>query len=94
MSDNVEKPGHYTFGKYECIDVLTELCNTNDLQGIEGFLYGNVIKYLWRYKYKNGIEDLKKAKWYLDRLIKDQEEFHRVGFRINEDGNKEIINPK
>lgn len=69
MIDNVNKPNHYTFGKYECIDVLTELCNANNLQGVKGFLYGNVIKYLWRYKHKNGIEDLNKAKWYLERLI-------------------------
>ena len=69
MTDNVNKPNHYTFGKYECIDVLTELCNANNLQGVEGFLYGNIIKYLWRYKHKNGIEDLNKAKWYLERLI-------------------------
>ena len=37
MTDNVNKPNHYTFGKYECIDVLTELCNANNLQGVEGF---------------------------------------------------------
>ena len=72
MTDNVNKPTHYTFGKYECIDVITELCNTNKLQGIEGFLYGNVIKYLWRYKHKNGTEDLNKAKWYLQRLIDNE----------------------
>ena len=72
MNDNVNKPSHYTFGKYECIDVLTELCNANNLQGIEGFLYGNVIKYLWRYKHKNGIEDLNKAKWYLERVIDNE----------------------
>lgn len=72
MTDNVNKPNHYTFGKYECIDVLTELCNANNLQGVEGFLYGNIIKYLWRYKHKNGIEDLNKAKWYLQRLIDNE----------------------
>ena len=40
MTDNVEKPNHYTFGKYECIDVIEELSKQNDLQGAEGFLYG------------------------------------------------------
>ena len=67
-------------GKYECIDVIEELSKQNDLQGIEGFLYGNIIKYLWRYKHKNGIEDLQKARWYLDRLISHTEnDFKPVG---------------
>ena len=43
MNDNVNKPEHYTFGKYECIDVLTELCNANNLQGIEGFYMGMLL---------------------------------------------------
>ena len=77
MTDNVEKPEHYTFGKYECIDVIEELSKQNNLQGIEGFLYGNIIKYLWRYKRKNGIEDLQKARWYLDRLISHTENDYR-----------------
>lgn len=92
MTNNVDKPDHYTFGKYECIDVIEELAKQNDLQGAEGFLYGNVIKYLWRYKHKNGIEDLQKAKWYLERLIK-KSEFHKVGFRKNKEGNVELIDP-
>ena len=92
MTDNVDKPDHYTFGKYECIDIIEELAKQNDLQGVEGFLYGNVIKYLWRYKHKNGVEDLKKAKWYLERLIK-KSEFHKVGFRVNEEGKTELIDP-
>lgn len=73
MSDNVSKPSHYTYGKLECIDVIKEITNGNDTIGIEAFCLGNVIKYLWRYKHKNGLEDLKKAKWYLDRLIKENE---------------------
>ena len=42
MTDNVEKPNHYTFGKYECIDVIEELSKQNNLQGIEGF-------FVWQY---------------------------------------------
>lgn len=38
-----------------------------------GFLEGNIVKYISRYKLKNGIEDLKKAKWYLNKLIKQKE---------------------
>lgn len=65
--DNVNKPEHYTYSKYECIDVIKEI--TKDLTGEEAFCIGNAIKYLWRWKHKNGIEDVKKARWYLDRLI-------------------------
>ena len=71
--DNVNKPNHYTYGKYECIDVIKDITNGNDAIGIEAFCLGNVLKYLWRYKHKNGTEDLKKAKWYLERLIKENE---------------------
>ena len=75
MTDNVEKPNHYTFGKYECIDVIEELSKQNDLQGAEGFLYGNIIKYLWRYKHKNGI---------VDRLISNTEnDYKPVGEKEN-----------
>ena len=85
MTDNVEKPNHYTFGKYECIDVIEELSKQNDLHGAEGFLYGNIIKYLWRYKHKNGIEDLQKARWYLDRLISNTENDYKPVGENNED---------
>ena len=85
MTDNINKPEHYTFGKFECIDVIEELSKQNNLQGIEGFLYGNIIKYLWRYKHKNGIEDLQKARWYLDRLISNTEnDYKPVGENENE----------
>lgn len=71
MSDMVNHPPHYTAGKVECIDALDAA--TVNLKGIEAVCTANVIKYLWRWKQKNGIEDLKKARWYLDRLIKQQE---------------------
>lgn len=69
MSDSVNKPEHYTYGKYECIDVIHEL--TKDLAGVQAFCLGNTLKYLWRFTHKNGVEDLNKAKWYLDKLIKE-----------------------
>ena len=49
----------------ECIDAIKAA--TGD--GFEPYLQGNILKYLWRYNYKNGIEDLKKAQWYLSKLI-------------------------
>ena len=67
MSDNINRPPHYNAGKVECIDALEAA--TIGLTGIEAVCTANVIKYLWRWKLKNGSEDLKKAKWYLDRLL-------------------------
>jgi hypothetical protein len=66
----VNHPEHYTQGGIECIDA--EKAALGDL--FMGFLIGNALKYLWRFRHKNGIEDLKKARWYLDRAIKEQEE--------------------
>lgn len=64
QSDPVN-PQHYHGDN--CMIAIEEV--TQDLTGGEAFCTGNVIKYLWRWKQKNGVEDLKKARWYLDRLI-------------------------
>ena len=64
--DNVNSPSHY-LGKVECIDCIESA--TAGLNGIEAVCTGNAIKYLYRWKKKNGIEDLKKAKWYIDKII-------------------------
>lgn len=66
-SDPVNKPKHYTGGGIECIEAIEEA--TKDLTGIEAVCTANALKYIWRWKKKNGIEDLKKAQWYLNRLI-------------------------
>ena len=65
--DNVNHPPHYTKDKIECIDAIRSATS----EGYEYYLQGNIIKYIWRYNHKNGVEDLKKAKWYLKRLIKE-----------------------
>ena len=70
-SDNVNHPAHYTQGGIECIDALAAA--TTNLQGLEAVCTANAIKYLWRWKYKNGVQDLKKAKWYINRLLKELE---------------------
>jgi hypothetical protein len=72
MSDMVNHPSHYTSGKIECIDALESA--TEGLTGIEAVCTANAIKYLWRWKQKNGAEDLRKAKWYIDKLIEKQED--------------------
>ena len=66
-NDPVKKPGHYTYGRFECIDIIEDILA--DASGPEAFLIGNAIKYLWRFRHKNGTEDLEKARWYLDRAI-------------------------
>lgn len=65
--DNVNKPKHYNLGKVECIDAIESA--TIQKEGIEAVCTANIIKYLWRYESKNGLEDVRKAKWYLNRLI-------------------------
>lgn len=69
--DNVNSPLHYQ-GKVECIDCLESA--TEGLIGIEAVCTGNAIKYLFRWKKKNGIEDLKKAQWYINHLIEHENE--------------------
>ena len=64
--DNVNRPSHYRKGKVECIDAIKSA--TGD--GYQFYLQGNVIKYMWRFNHKNGLEDLQKAQWYLSELIK------------------------
>ena len=70
--DMVNHPVHYTQGGIECIDALKAA--TVSKTGIEAVCTANAIKYLWRYEEKNGIEDVKKARWYIDRLIRELEE--------------------
>lgn len=72
MDDKVNHPAHYTGGKIECIEAIEAA--TSKLTGFEGLCTGNAIKYLWRWKRKNGAEDLRKAKWYIDRLLKTIED--------------------
>lgn len=75
MSDKVNHPSHYTAGKVECIDGIEASCV--GLSGFEGYCTGSTLKYLWRWKHKSGLEDLRKARWFLDRLIQHVEEKER-----------------
>ena len=63
--DMVNSPAHYNKAGIETINALQAML-TN---GFDYYLQGNIVKYLWRYRYKNGVEDLKKAQWYLNKLI-------------------------
>lgn len=71
-NETVSHPAHYCQGGVECIDALEAA--TTGLHGIEAVCTANAIKYLWRWKHKNGVTDLHKAQWYIDRLIKQQEQ--------------------
>ncbi len=64
--DAVNNPSHYTTGGIECIDAMQAMLSREEFIG---YLRGNIFKYQWRYQHKNGIEDLKKAQWYANRLI-------------------------
>lgn len=66
MKDNVN-PSHYKQGKIECIDAIEAA--TVGKKGLDAVCTANVIKYIWRCEQKGGVEDLKKAKWYLEKMI-------------------------
>lgn len=66
--DNVNHPKHYGQGYIECIDYIADFLTYDEYIG---YLRGNVAKYLHRWRYKNGLEDLKKAQWYLARLVEE-----------------------
>lgn len=72
MIDMVNRPAHYNKGRVECIDAIEAA--TSDLNGIEAVCTANAIKYLWRWKQKNGTEDLKKARWYIEHLLERVDE--------------------
>lgn len=65
VHESVHAPKHYQGD--ECILAMEKMLGHDEFRG---FLRGNIFKYMWRYKDKNGLEDLRKANWYLDRLIK------------------------
>ena len=73
--DPVERPAHYNQDGIECIDYIRQV------RGLDGFIaycHGNMIKYQHRYRYKgNGVEDMKKAEWYVKRMNEALGEKHK-----------------
>ncbi len=65
-TDNVNHPSHYETGKYQCIDVMEE---TQGKEALKDFCICNAFKYIYRHRHKNGLEDVKKAVWYLNKYI-------------------------
>lgn len=70
MTDNVNKPAHYRQGDIEAIDAIRAALTPEEFRG---YCKGNTLKYVWRERHKGGTESLKKARWYLDRLIAEDE---------------------
>lgn len=75
MADNVNNPSHYTAGGIETLDYIKAKLTADEYAG---YLQGNILKYISRYKHKNGVEDLRKAEFYLRELIALQERHFRV----------------
>lgn len=69
--DPVNHPSHYNQSSIECIDAIEAAIN--GLDGFEGHCTGTSMKYIWRWKWKNGTQDIKKSIWYLQKLLKYEE---------------------
>jgi len=69
-NDNVNHPAHYTMGRIETIEAISAALGN---EGFQAYCAGNVLKYVFRYKLKEGSISLKKARWYLDKLIAEVE---------------------
>lgn len=68
MTDNVNRPDHYTRGGIECIDAIKAALTPEEFRG---YCKGNIIKYIWRERHKGGDESLQKARWYLNKVLED-----------------------
>lgn len=69
QTDSVNHPNHYTQGGIECVDAM-KAC-VSGLNEMEAVCTSHALKYLWRWKHKNGAEDIRKCIWWLERLLKE-----------------------
>jgi hypothetical protein len=67
-ADPVNHPPHYNQGEIECIDAIRAALGRD---GFIAYCQGNALKYLWRHEHKGGVEDWRKADWYINRAIKE-----------------------
>lgn len=73
--DPVNNPPHYNMGEIECIDYIKQVLG---LDGFIAYCHGNMIKYQHRYRYKQKpVEDMDKARWYLEKMIETLREKHK-----------------
>ena len=88
MSDMIDHPKHYTKGSLEVIDIIKAIVETKE-DTFQAYLVSNVVKYICRYEHKGSpVEDLRKAKWYLNRLI---QECGKIERDLQKPGSKTII---
>lgn len=66
MNDPVNHPSHYTQGEIECIDAIESALTPEEFGG---FCKATALQYIWRERFKGGVQDLEKAKWFIDREI-------------------------
>ena len=71
MHDAVNHPSHYASGGIECVDAIQESMTPEEFQG---YLKGNIQKYVWRWREKGGRQDLQKANWYLTKLLENTDD--------------------
>ena len=71
LKEEINHPDRYAGGKYECIDVMQDVFGKED---VLSFCKLNAFKYIWREKQKNGVQDMKKAAWYINKYIEISEE--------------------
>lgn len=79
MSDEVNHPPHYISGRVECIEAIRASMTAD---AFAGYLSGNCMKYLWRYKHKGGVQDLLKGEFYLKALIELEKEREQPQVRV------------
>lgn len=72
MDNAVEHPSHYTQGGIECIEAIKASMNPG---GFVDYCKGNVLKYIWRWETKGGLQDLQKAQVYLGWMIETAEKY-------------------
>ena len=70
---NVTRPNHYKGKNLECVQAIDEILLMNNSQGVSAYYLSNIVKYIWRYKNKNGIQDLQKAKKCIELLIEEEQ---------------------
>jgi len=70
MSDPVNHPEHYTSGNIECLDAIKAALGDN----YKYYVQGNLIKYIWRFPLKNGVQDRRKAQFYLNDLLESYDD--------------------
>lgn len=75
MNDPINNPKHYNSSDAKCINCSHPI-ECIDVTYHMSFAIGNIVKYLWRYQHKDGVEGLRKARWYLNRAIEEYEKEH------------------